>query len=118
MQLGQMTQGASDVWVTSPSGSIWDIDYTTGAISLITIGADGARETPLMTFGGAPISVRVGQADVSVLADTFRAFAWDMQGAVLNWPIAATGLDGDAVRVVSLGVGRIVIVSPRDGAAV
>lgn len=118
MQLGQMTQGASDVWVTSPSGSIWDIDYTTGAISLITIGADGARETPLLTFGGAPISVRVGQADVAVLADTFRAFAWDMQGAVLNWPIAASGLDGDAVRVVSLGVGRIVIVSPRDGAAV
>lgn len=118
MQLGQMTQDAGDVWVTSPSGSIWDIDYTTGAISLITIGANGVRDTPLLTSGGASLSAHVGSRDVGFLADTFQAFAWDMRGAVLNWPIAMTGLDGDAVRVVSLGGGRVVIVSPRDGAAV
>ena len=118
MQLGQMTQGANDVRVTSPSGSIWDIDYTTGAISWITIGADGVRESQLLSSGGAQISVRVGQVDVALLTDTFRAFAWDMQGAVLNWPMTGSAFDIDVMPVVSLGVGRIIIVSPRDGAAV
>ena len=118
MQLGQMTQGANDVRVTSPSGSIWDIDYTTGAINQITIGAEGGDETPYLPSGGAQVSVRLGQADIDIWAETFRAFAWDMRGAVLNWPMTGSGLDADAAPVIALGGGRIVVVSPRDGAAV
>lgn len=117
MQLGHMTQGANDVRVTSLSGSIWDIDHTTGAIFSVTLETDGFNETEYLTSGGRLLAVGIGQAEVLVYADTFAALAWDMRGAAFQWPAGGSSLEADAALVVSLGAGRIMMVSPRDGMA-
>ena len=117
MQLGHMTQGANDVRVTSQSGSIWDIDHTTGAIFSVTLETDGFNEAQYLTSGGRSFVVRLGQAEVLVYADTFQALAWDMRGAAFYWPANGSSLGSDAALVVSLGGGRILMGSPRDGMA-